>query len=159
MSLEIGWTPLDKLLADGFEDLLVSHWQEVALDQETIPLAPDWQRYFALEKAGAFKAMAMYRSSFLVGYSCFFIHPHNHYRHTLHAINDIIYVDHGSRGLGFRLVREAERKLKDLGVVKVIYHVKLDILLTREDRPATVGDLLTAMRYKHIENCYAKLLE
>lgn len=157
--IKIEWTPIDKLLEDGWEDLQAAHWEEISQDPDLIPLAMDWDRYRALEKIGNFKTLALYRSGFLVGYNCFFIQPHIHYRTTLHATNDIIYVDPGSRGYGVSLIREAEKRLKELGVVKVMYHMKLNRFIdTARPLKRTAGDLLEKMSYKHEENCYTKIL-
>lgn len=157
--IKFAWTSIDKMLTEGFEDLLVAHWEEVALHKDDVPFAPDWDRYRALEKTGVFKALAMYRHGFLVGYNCFFVQPHLHYKLTLCAVNDIIYVDPGSRGAGFRLVKEAEKRLGEMGVKVITYHTKLAIYLTGDHRPATVGDLLAKLGYSHAENNYQKLLK
>lgn len=158
MTYTYNWESVDQLLADGWENLLVEHWVEVAMDRDIIPLAVDWDRYRLFEKTEAFKTLAMRKDGVLVGYSAWFINPHLHYKTTLFALNDVIYLDPAyRRGLaGARLVREAENALAALGAVKAIYHTKLHVQLGK--RAGTLGDLLLALGYKHIENTYAKLL-
>jgi hypothetical protein len=59
----------------------------------------------------------------------FFVTPHLHYRTTIFAVNDVLYVDPAHRGsrAGVGLIKESERILKACGAQKVIWHVKQDI--------------------------------
>lgn len=155
MALTLAWEPLTRLLDEGVEDLLFKHWQEVAMDRERIPLDPDWGFAREQERRGVLRTAALRRDGRLIGYNSMCVHPHIHYRSTLHAVNDVIYVDPAERGAaGVKLVRDTEALLKDLGVVKVIYHTKLAPIGGKH----TVGDLLAALGYKHFENLYCKLL-
>lgn len=155
-NLSFAWEPIERLLGEGFEDLLVSHWEEVALEQSIIPLEVDWPRYITMEKAGTLKVLAMRRGARFVGYNAFFISPSMHYRNTLHAVNDVIYVDPEERrgSAGVRLIREADRLLKGLGVVKVVYHIKLHVLADR----GTIGKVLQHLGYTEFERLYSKVL-
>lgn len=155
MTLALAWEPIGRLLDEGVEDLLFQHWQEVAMDQERIPLDPDWEFARLQESRGILRTAALRRDGRLVGYNSFCVSPHIHYRSTLHAVNDVIYVDPAERGAaGVKLVRGTEAMLAALGVVKVIYHTKLAPIGGKH----TVGDLLAALGYKHFENLYCKLL-
>lgn len=152
------WEPINKLMVeDNLSDLLFNHWVEVALDKDSIPLDPDWERVLELEKAGVFYAAAMRREGKLIGYNAFAVYPHVHYKSTLHAFNDVIYIDPAERGFaGVRLVRGVESMLKDLGVRKVVYHTKLHVHVGHGEK--LVGDFLGVLGYKHFENLYCKLL-
>lgn len=154
MSL-VTWVPLIMLLDEGLEDLVAAHWTEVAHDKKAVPLAVNWESYLAQEKAGYFKVAAQFRGGKLVGYNSFFIHNHMHYQTTKFAVNDAIFVDPDHRGIGGELVRTCETLLANLGVKKVLYHAKLDVFV-KSDK--TVGDLLEAMGYTHVENVYGKVL-
>ncbi len=162
--MKIAFDELRVLIGDGIEDLLQAHWSEVALDQDRVPLAVDWDSYFTLERQGMLKVISVRDpDGALVGYSWFFYRPHLHYKTTLHATNDIIYLDPALRGGGHgaRLVRESEAMLKALApdrVLKVMYHVKLDVLLGHKDSSATVGTLLAHLGYAHAENCYSRVI-
>lgn len=150
------WEPLTKLLDEGLEDLLFAHWKEVALDQERIPLAPDWSRALTLEHQKILYTAALRDNGRIVGYNSFLVSPHIHYRHTLHAVNDVVYVAPYARGLaGVRLVKGTEDMLKALGVVKVIYHTKLHLTY----KGKTVGDLLEKLGYAPFETLYCKMME
>jgi len=151
------WEPIQALLEEGIEELLRNHWVEVAMDKDSIPLDPDWDRVFALEDVGEFAAAALRRNGKLIGYNAFAIYPHVHYKSTLHAFNDVVYVDPAERGIaGVRLVRGVEPMLKALGVKKVIYHTKLHVHVGHSE--GLVGDLLGRLGYKHFENLYCKLI-
>jgi hypothetical protein len=155
----IGFEPLDDLLADGLEEMLFDHWQEVGLDHDTIPLAPDWDEYRALEKMGRHRTIAMREFGELVGYNAFFTNKSLNYRHTLFATNNVIWLKPEKRkGMaGVRLIKESERLLGLVGAVKIFYHIKVHILLGAK-RSGTMGDLLLHLGYRHIEDSYSKVL-
>lgn len=155
----IGFEPLNNLLADGLEEMLFDHWQEVALDHDTIPLAPDWEKYREIEKLGLFRVVAMREFDELVGYNAFFVNKPLHYRHTLHAVNDVIWLKPEKRkGMsGVRLIKESEKLLQDMGVAKIIYHIKVHVLLGAR-QSGNLGNLLIHLGYRHIEECHSKTL-
>ena len=155
----IGFEPLRDLLADGLEDMLFEHWQEVGLDHDAVPLAPDWEHYRDMEKQGIFRIIAMRDFGQLVGYSAFFVNRHLHYRHTLHASNDYFWLRPDKRRgwAGVRLFRDSERLLKAAGVVKIAYHIKPHVLLGAR-KSGTAGDLLLRLGYRHAEDGYWKII-
>lgn len=160
MSLTFAWETIDQARADGLDDLLALHWEEVALNKDAVPLAIDWPRYRVLEKTGALKALTMRQDGALIGYDVFFVQPTLHYATSTWALNDILYLTPEARkGLaGARMIRTAEQMLRELGVQKVIYHTKLHLNLGRRTDGDTVGRLLAAMGYTHVENVWAKML-
>jgi GNAT superfamily N-acetyltransferase len=151
--------PLGDLLADGLEEMLFDHWQEVGLDHDAVPLAPDWEHYRRMEKEGTFRIIALRQAGALIGYSAFFVNRHLHYRHTLHAVNDYFYVapERRSGWVGVQLFRDCERMMADLGVVKIMYHIKPHVLLGAT-RTGNVGRILLRLGYRHAEDCYSKIL-
>lgn len=157
--LEISWDSLDRLLGEGLEDMLAQHWEEVALDRDLIPLDPDWETMRRMERAGDFRVVSARRNGRLVGYAAFLVSRPLHYRTTLHALNDVIYIaPEERRGLtGVRLICWSESALAKLGVVKVIYHTKLHVLLGAK-KQATLSDLLERLGYRHGENMLSKVL-
>lgn len=155
--IRVEWEPIARLLDDGIEDLTTRHWSEVALDQDVIPLAPDWARMAELEASGTFKILGARRSGRLVGYSAFLIAKSLHYRLTTHALNDVIFVDPDERagGPGLRLIRRAEQLLtaevKPGEIIKILYHTKLHT-------PVMVGDILGRIGYSKIEEIWSRTL-
>lgn len=151
---------LDDLLADGLEEMLFDHWQEVGLDHDAVPLAPDWVHYRDMEKQGIFRIVAMRDAGLLIGYSAFFVNRHLHYRHTLHAVNDYFWLSPERRRgwAGVRLFRDSERLMQGLGVVKMMYHIKPHVMLGAT-KSGTAGDILLRLGYRHAEDCYSKILK
>lgn len=153
----INWEPLRQIVASGVEDLIAGHWEEVEHDREKIALAPDWEKAFILERLGCLKVLGLRCDGALVGYNAFSISPHIHSRFALHAINDVLYVAPEHRGsAGVRLIRTAERKLKELGVVRVVYATKPTAKVGRTG--TTTGDILAKMGYRLYEEVYSRLL-
>lgn len=156
--LSLDWEPLQQLLDEGIEDLMAQHWEEVAVDKDEIPFAPDWERAFLLERTGILWSAALRKDGRLIGYNAFHVLPHIHYRHSIHAVNDVIYLDPSERGAaGVRLIKGTEALLRELGAVKVMYRAKLHVKLGRK-KDRTLGDLLALMRYRHDEDVFSKLL-
>ncbi len=160
MNFAFAFEPLDKVRADGVEDILLRHWEEVALNKDQVPLAIDWTQYYALERAGILKSVVMRQGGRLIGYDAFFVQPTLHYRTSLWALNDILYLvpEHRRGRAGVLLIDAAEHLLRDLGVQKVLYHTKLHLDLGHHTGGDTVGRLLSKRRYVHVENVWAKML-
>lgn len=110
------------------EPLLALHYDELCMHKEVMELAPDWDRYYALENANRLLAFTARDDGRLVGYSVFFVDVHIHYKGNLTAVNDVIFLHKdyrsGTRG-GTQLIDYSERSLKQLGgTVKCIWHIK-----------------------------------
>lgn len=136
---------------DDMQGLLVEHYEEIAQDKAAFALAPDRSTYDTLERAGKLLAIACRAEGVMVGYSVFIIYPHLHYRHTLIASNDVLFVTRDMRKsrAGLMLIRESEAQLKARGVVKAVWHVKA----ANDWSP-----ILTHRGYQGFETSYGKLL-
>lgn len=112
---------------DELPVLLKLHYDEIALNKEHIPLDPDWEKYKTLcDRGNLFVVTARTDDQLLVGYSVFFTTYHLHYKSTLVASNDILYLhpDYRKGTTGIKLIKFSESELKKLGVDKVIWHIK-----------------------------------
>lgn len=87
----------------------------------------------------------------LVGYQVYIITPHLHYKSSITAMSDILYLapEHRLGRLGLKLMQHAESELKARNVQRVIQNVKLS---------NDWGRILERMGYKPFERIYAKLL-
>ena len=183
--LAYAFEPIDALREDGLEEMLVRHWNEVGLDRDKVPLAMDWGRIYREEAAGKIKALSCRQHGNLVGYNAFIVNTSFHYRDTVLALNDAVFIEPKQRGeAGLRLILEAEKGLREMGVVKVFYHSKVDAILGRgvgdsldfhefgfiaedygvEIRPpkttarGTLGDVLYMLGYRLEETVHSKVL-
>jgi GNAT superfamily N-acetyltransferase len=131
--------------------LLEKHWEEIALNKDTIKLNPDWDAYADLEDAGILKIFTARSDGNLIGYFVVFVRSHIHYKDNLFAYNDILYLDKDYRKgfTGAKLMKFAEKCLKEDGVSVLVVN-------TKRHKPFDV--LLSWLGYKHIENIYSKVL-
>lgn len=137
---------------DEAAPLLVQHWREIGLNQDTVPLDPDWDAYARIEAAGLMHiTTARDADGRLVGYAAYFLMPNLHYRSLHVAETDIFWLDpeHRKGTAGLRLIRAAEEQLKARGVNKIVSKVKLHF---------DTGPVFERLGYIAIERIYAKTL-
>lgn len=130
--------------------LLELHYREIAVDQD-IPLTPDFAKYTQLEALGRLRVYtARDDDRLLWGYAIYFVGPNMHYQTSLQAVQDVLFMHPGRRGVGGRLIRFADDELAKDGVQKVFHHVKL---------AHDFGPLLKRQGYEPIEAIYARRLD
>ena len=129
--------------------LLIEHWEQIALEKDTIPLAPVWDGYRDLEAADALRIITAREDGELVGYAIYIIGPSLHYADQRFADADVFWLapEHRKGMAGMRLFRHAEKVLKEAGVTRVFNKVKLHF---------DVGKVFERMGYKAVERVYAK---
>lgn len=144
----------EKILAaaEEMESLLQSHFDEVALHKDEIPLDPDWPRYVALEEHGICHLITARIDGKLIGYSVVFLSTHMQHASTMVADCDALYIHpayrHGSKA-GIRIIEYTEKFVKSLGAKKMVWHIKnahdWSLVLYRkgyEDEEKIVGKIL-----------------
>lgn len=106
---------------------LPQHWEELALDKDSVPLDPCWAVYANREAAGELLLVTLRERGRLIGYSWTFITPGLHYASTLTAIMDIFWIMPEYRGRlgGRRLFRAVEAELRRRGVKRWFVGSKL----------------------------------
>ena len=136
--------------------LFKRHWQEIALNQDSIPLEPDWPRYYELDLARILHVLTVRVSGLLVGYCFVIVHPHLHYASTLFAQTDIYWLDPVFRrgSTGIRMFREVETYLRAGGCKVVYVNVKLHFLKER----GTLDKLFRRLGFMPTEMLYSKVL-
>jgi hypothetical protein len=112
---------------DDAKDLIKLHWEEIALHKDSIKLNPDWEAYSSLEVAGKLKIFTAREGSKLVGYFVVIVGNNIHYKDHLFAANDIIYLhkDHRKGYAGIRLIKFAEKALKEDGISVLTINTKV----------------------------------
>lgn len=98
--------------------LICSHWDELALNKDAVPLDPQYEIYFDKERSGELLFVVLRDAGEMVGYFIGFISPGLHYKTCLTCIMDIFYVrkDHRNGSAGIRMFRFVENELKRRGV-------------------------------------------
>ena len=112
---------------DDIQELLKLHWQEIALNKEKIKLNPDWDAYEELERRGALKISTSRKNGELIGYLDVLCSKNLHYKDHVFASNDVIYLhpDHRKGFTGIKLIKFAERCLKEDGVSVLAINTKV----------------------------------
>jgi GNAT superfamily N-acetyltransferase len=131
--------------------LLEAHWEEISRYKD-IELEPDVEAYAMAEAGGLLRTYTARAAGRLAGYVIFFLRPNMHYRRSLQAAQDVLYLhpDYRRGMAGVTLIRVAETRLRAEGVQVIYHHVK---------RTNRVGELLERLGYEHVENVYAKRLD
>jgi GNAT superfamily N-acetyltransferase len=98
--------------------LLPLHYEELALNQDKVPLAPQYHVYIERERAGGLLFVTLRQAGELVGYFIGFIAPGLHYETCLTCTMDIFYVRKDKRkgSAGVRMFRFVEKQLRHRGV-------------------------------------------
>ena len=127
------------------------HWLEIGLHHKQIPLEPDWERYAKMDLEGVSHMMTVRDDGILVGYYHAIVMPHLHYKSSLTAWSDLIYLHPlYRRGLtGYKLLRQAEKMLKGLGVQR-------SYVMTKAHLPINI--LMKRLKYRLVERTFTKLL-
>lgn len=136
---------------DEIQPLLVAHWREIAAYQD-IPLDPDWVMYRQIEATGALRIYTVRDESMLVGYAVFFVRSNPHYKGSVQATQDILYLDPPFRKqrVGATFIEWCDAELRKEGVQVVYHHVKLAF---------DFGPLLERLGYEALEKIYARRLD
>lgn len=133
--------------------LYPSHWEELAVDHD-IPLAPRYDIYEAMDKAGLVLLTTLRDDGALAGYFIGFLMPEMHYGGCLACTGDIFYVRPYLRKLdpwaGVKLFRFTETVLRDRGVQRWYAVSKL----LRDS-----GAMLRRLGFTAIETNYSKRLK
>lgn len=131
--------------------LLELHKAELA-HYPDIQLEVDVKAYAALQAAGQLRCYTARDCGRLVGYALFFVRPNHHYRGSLQAWQDVLYLhqDYRRGRVGITLIRVAETRLRAEGVQVVYHHAK---------RTNKTGELLGCMGYELVDEIWAKRLD
>jgi GNAT superfamily N-acetyltransferase len=124
------------IMQESFRDTLPEllpvlplHYQELALNQDKVPLDPQYDIYLAREDAGELMFMVVRENGDLIGYFIGFVAPGLHYRTCLTLITDIFYVhpDHRGGRVGFSLFKAVEDEAKNRGVDRMFVGSKVHL--------------------------------
>lgn len=132
--------------------LLPSHYDELALNKDKVPLSPQYGVYIERERRGELLFVTMRESGELVGYFIGFIAPGLHYSTCLTCTMDIFYIRQDKRGTalpGVRLFRAVEKELRRRGVNRWFVGSKVK---------ADASALFEFLDFERVEIYYSKWL-
>jgi|SRR6185295_2188435 len=141
-------------IADRLEEikqLLPLHYKELALNQDSVPLDPQYDIYLRREAAGEVIFTVLRENGEMIGYFIGFIAPGLHYRTCLTCTMDIFYVrkDKRKQGAGIALFTEVEKELRRRGVQRWFMGSKLHL---------DASYLFEKIGAEHVETYYSKWL-
>lgn len=144
------------LIAGEFPPLFKRHWREIALNQDKVPLEPDWNGYLKLDVSGILRVLTVRANGLLVGYHFVLVFPHLHYASTLWAQSDMFWLDPAYRTgwTGYRLLKLVRDTLKENGVKVHAINIKLHV----EAERGTLGVLFKRLGYKPVETVFSQFL-
>lgn len=136
---------------EEIQPLLVAHWREIAAYQD-IPLDPEWGMYAQIEQTGALRIYTVRDDGRLVGYAVFFVRANPHYKGSVQAQQDILYLDPPLRKqrIGAAFIEWCDAELRKAGAQVVYQHVKLAF---------DFGPMLERLGYEALEKIYARRLD
>jgi GNAT superfamily N-acetyltransferase len=134
--------------------LFPSHWEELGIFKDKMPLSPQYHEYLKREHEGSLFLTAVRKDGELVGYYIAQVAPGFHYSATLTAHMDIAYIvpEHRNRGLAVPLFRTTEKELRRRGV-KIWYSGH------KVHNPLGMPRLHELLGFVPADNYYAKWLE
>lgn len=143
-----------QFIDDALGEILEEHYEDLALNQDKVPLDPQLNVYREREECGELLVMSMREkgNDELAGYFIGFIAPGLHYQTCLTCTMDIFYVRPKFRDnllAGRRLFKAVERELKTRGVDRWFVGTKLN---------KDVGRLFDSLKFVPVEMYYAKWL-
>lgn len=115
---------------------LVAHWQELAIDQDKVPLSPQYEVYLEREAKGELLCVVLRDAGAVAGYFLGFIAPALHYSSCLTLTMDIFWIHPEYRGVDSLSVIEehflyeelfdvVKREAKRRGVKRCYYGSKV----------------------------------
>jgi hypothetical protein len=136
---------------DELKKLLPVHYEELALNQDKVPLDPQYDIYVEREKNGGLLFVTMREMGEMVGYFIGFISPGLHYKTCLTCQMDIFYVrkDKRNGSAGLRLFRFVETELRRRGVQRWFMGSKIH---------ADASALFKRINAEPVETYYSKWL-
>lgn len=135
------------------QSLFRSHWEEIGVHRDIMPLDPDYDRYNELDRQGALLVVTARSGEKMVGYIMYLFSKSLHYKGWMNGHVDIVYVApeyrRGGAGLKLMQIGDHTARLHFNGKLAITHHVKPDHDFSR---------LLTRMGYGVLETLYMRIM-
>jgi hypothetical protein len=134
------------------QELFKQHYEEIAERTDVIKFDPNIERYGQLYDLGVIEVHTARDDGKLVGYSVWMIFPHMHYKSSMTASSDILYIhpDYRKGLMGFGFLRWTIEEIKKRNPQRILLHVKPFI---------DYGPILERLGAKYFEKTYSIVLE
>ncbi|WP_242176575.1 GNAT family N-acetyltransferase [Pseudomonas sp. MONT-RG-20F-20-E-7-02] len=125
-------TVMAETLAERLEELkpmFPLHFAELALNQDKVPLDPQYEIYLERERRGEVMFHVVREEGQIIGYFVGFVAPGLHYQTCLTLILDIFWIHPGHRGnaAGYKLFKSVEADAKARGVQRMFVGSKVHL--------------------------------
>lgn len=133
------------------QELLQLHYEEIGIYNDKISLDIMWEAYEKLDSVDVLHIITAREDSLLVGYYVCIVQPNLHYASTLFSANDILFIhpDYRKGFTGIKLIKEAEKQMKERGVQVMGIHFKTY---------APFDKILERLGWDYTERLYTKYL-
>jgi hypothetical protein len=133
--------------------LLGTHYEELALNKDKVPLMPQWGIYAQREQAEQLVYVTLRSAGELIGYVIMFVAPGLHYQTCLTAHMDILFVrpdrrDASAKGV-LMMLDLLENELRRRGVQRWFMGTKLH---------KDIGAIFKRRKFEAVEMTYSKWL-
>lgn len=145
--VEFGTDTVEKVWPEIYP-LFLKHWEEIA-HYKNIPLEPDFDKYKEIEAVGMLRIFTAREEGKLIGYCVYFINHNLHYKSTIQALQDVLFVQKDKRGFGMKFIKWCDEQLKKEGVNVVHQHIK---------KAHNFGPMLERIGYELVDLIYARRL-
>lgn len=122
---------------------------------EGAPFDPDFERYFALERAGCLVVFTARNRGELVGYSIWTLSPHAFHASMLAATNETFWLEPEFRQwtTGMELFAYSEQELAKLGASLLFAYGQIEF---EKQHGGVTGKLLSRLGFKPMDQLYIK---
>jgi hypothetical protein len=132
--------------------LFQKHYEEIAERIDVIELDPDLKKYNQLYNQNALEIHTIRDNGVLIGYSLWFLINHIHYKKSLTANSDVLYISPNYRKgmLGIKFIKWSLEEIKKKNPQRILFHVKpfLDY-----------SPILKRLGANYFENIYSMVME
>ena len=112
--------------ADEAVELFKNHYEEVAERQDVIELDPNIEKYNQLYKAKTLEIHTARDNGKLIGYSLWVVVNHLHYKKSITASSDVLYISPEYRKgmLGYKFIKWTTEEIKKRNPQRILFHMK-----------------------------------
>jgi hypothetical protein len=112
--------------ADEAVELFKNHYEEIAERQDVIELDPDIKKYNQLYNSKILEIHTARDDGKLIGYSLWVVVNHMHYKKSITASSDVLYISPEYRQgmLGYKFIKWTTEEIKKRNPQRILFHMK-----------------------------------